>query len=258
MSEKPGRLWSREETIIVFALYYRIPFAKSSKEHPEIKRIARIIGRSPSSVNMKIGNFGSLDPQLKESGIVGLDHASALNKEIWNEFVNNWEELFTQAFEFEQEMFDKKELLPDDMPCKIHHLGEDKMRLTSQRINQSFFRQTILAAYNESCCITGINIPQVLIASHIKPWAKCAPAEKLSPYNRLCLNALHDRAFDRGLITLDEKYKVQVSNQLIKSNNKAVKDWLVSFDGKEINLPARFKPSADFISWHRQHVFNCS
>ncbi len=258
MSEKPGRLWSREETIIVFALYYRIPFAKSSKEHPEIKRIARIIGRSPSSVNMKIGNFGSLDPQLKESGIVGLDHASALNKEIWNEFVNNWEELFTQAFKFEQELFDEKGLLPNDMPCKAHHLGEDKMCLTSQRINQSFFRQTILAAYNESCCITGINIPQVLIASHIKPWAKCAPAEKLSPYNRLCLNALHDRAFDRGLITLDEKYKVQVSNQLIKSNNKAVKDWLVSFDGKEINLPARFKPSADFISWHRQHVFNCS
>ncbi len=258
MSEIPGRRWSREETIIVLALYCRIPFAKSNKAHPEVMRIARIIGRSPSSVNMKIGNFGSFDPQLKESGIVGLANASKLDGIIWHEFANNWEGLFTHAFDLEQEMFDKKELFSDDMPCKVHRLGEDKMRLTPQRVNQSFFRQTILAAYNESCCITGINIPQVLIASHIKPWAKCEPAEKLSPHNGLCLNALHDRAFDRGLIALDEKYKVQVSNQLIKSNNKAVKDWLVSFDGKEINLPEKFMPSADFISWHRQHVFNCS
>ncbi len=141
------------------------------------------------------------------------------------------------------------------MPCEVRCLGEYKISLTLQRVTQSFFRQTILVAYNENCCITGINIPQVLIAGHIKPWAKCKPSEKLSPHNGLCLNALHDRAFGLGLIDSDKKYKVRVSNQLIKSNNKAVKDWLVSFDRKEINLPERFKPSADFISWHRQHVF---
>ena len=58
------RLWTREEEIIVFNLYCKIPFKTSSKSRPDVIRIARIIGRSPSAVNMKIGNFGRFDPKL--------------------------------------------------------------------------------------------------------------------------------------------------------------------------------------------------
>lgn len=74
--------WTREEEIIVFNLYCKIPFQKSSKNHPDVIRIANLIGRSPSAVNMKIGNLGSFDDTLKAKGIVGLTNASKLDKEI--------------------------------------------------------------------------------------------------------------------------------------------------------------------------------
>ena len=86
-------LWTREEEIIVFNLYCKIPFQSSSKNHPDVIKIAKLIGRSPSAVNMKIGNFGSFDESLKSKGIVGLTNASKLDAEIWEEFNNNWDEL---------------------------------------------------------------------------------------------------------------------------------------------------------------------
>ena len=87
------RLWTREEAIIVFNLYCKIPFRQSSKNHPEVIRIANLIGRSPSAVNMKIGNFGSFDATLRERGIVGLTNASKLDAQIWAESIivgTNW------------------------------------------------------------------------------------------------------------------------------------------------------------------------
>ena len=70
------RLWTREEEIIVFNLYCKIPFNKSSKFHPEIIKIANLINRTPSAVNMKIGNFGRFDENLKEKNISGLTNGS--------------------------------------------------------------------------------------------------------------------------------------------------------------------------------------
>src|SRR3989339_2285509 len=91
--------WTREQTIVVFNLYCKIPFNRVSSAHPDIVRIAKIIGRSVNSVKMKIGNFGSFDPELKKRGIVGLVNASKLDEVVWNEFNNNWDDL---AFESEK------------------------------------------------------------------------------------------------------------------------------------------------------------
>lgn len=63
--------------------------------------------------------------------------------------------------------------------------------------------------------MTGISISELLIASHIKPWkVSNNEDEKTNPRNGLCLNALHDKAFDRGLITIDKNYKIIVSSKL--------------------------------------------
>ena len=60
----PGpRRWTREESLIVFNLYCRIPFNVSNRSHPDVRHIARLIDRTPDAVNMKIGNLGSLDPE---------------------------------------------------------------------------------------------------------------------------------------------------------------------------------------------------
>jgi len=91
--------WTREETIIAFNLYCKIPFKDSSKTHPEVIKYARIIGRSPSALNMKIGNIGRLDPSLKRQGITGLTHGAKIEADVWQEFYDNPEAL---AYESER------------------------------------------------------------------------------------------------------------------------------------------------------------
>lgn len=186
-------LWTREEEIIVFNLYCKIPFQNSSKNHPEVIRIANLIGRSPSAVNMKIGNFGSFDDTLKRKGIVGLTNASKLDAQIWKEFNNRWDEL---SFESERLIATLQGKI-DELP-----VGREKIVSVRQRVNQKFFRTAVLTSYKNVCCITGLNNPELLIASHIKPWSVSNDSEKTNPSNGLCLNALHDKAFDRGFITV--------------------------------------------------------
>ncbi len=247
-----GRPWSREELVLTFALYCRMSFAKSSSRNPQVIRLAEIIGRTPSAVNLKIGNFGSFDPQLKARGVSGLVNASKADKAMWEEFNGNLPELAAQAFVIENKISGNENIVLPDEPERE---GGEIIRPTRQRINQDFFRQTILAAYNGNCCITGINIPQVLVASHIKPWAKCAPKEKLNPRNGLCLNALHDRAFDRGLITITGDFKIKISGEIRQLKNAAAQKWLGEFDGQKIHLPEKFMPSADFLAWHNHNIF---
>ncbi len=75
----PRDNWTREQTIIALNFYCKIPFNRVSSTHPDILWIAKIIGRSANSVKMKIGNFGSFDPELKKRGIVGLANTSKLD-----------------------------------------------------------------------------------------------------------------------------------------------------------------------------------
>ncbi len=241
MKEK-GTRWGREETIVVLDLYFRIPFTKSRTSHPEVQKVAEAIGRSPASVNLKIGNFGSLDPTLEKKGIVGLSHTSNLDKEIWKEFQGNYQEL---AF--------KSEALKNPR-AKLYKLGGEGLTNTKYRIGQTFFRESILASYS-SCCITGIANKQLLIASHIKPWTQCRDKEKANPQNGLCLNALHDKAFDRGLLTVDTDYKVRISKILSKSFNKAIKDFFIKYEGNKIKVPERLPPNKDFLAWHGKNIF---
>ena len=155
--------WAREETIIAFNVYCKIPFKSSSKTNPTIIKYAEIIGRSPSALNMKVGNFGRLDPELKKQGIVGLVHGSKLEEEVWNEFNGNWERL---AFESEQliAIFQNKTIEEiKDIDIKNLPKGEDKDSIVKTRVNQSFFRSTILSSYNSKCSITGLSIPTFLV-----------------------------------------------------------------------------------------------
>jgi putative restriction endonuclease len=79
--------------------------------------------------------------------------------------------------------------------------GEDKVRAVKTRVNQSVFREMILTNYSSKCALTGIDIPDLLYASHIMPWSK-HEKERLNPENGICLSALYDKAFDKGYISL--------------------------------------------------------
>lgn len=247
--------WTREETIIALNLYCKIPFNRVTSNHPDIIRIGRIIGRSPNSVKMKIGNFGSFDPELKKRGIVGLANASKLDKLIWDEFNHNWDDL---AYESEvliskfthQSLEEISGIETNDIPE-----GKEKKSIVKQRVNQNFFRSTILSCYDSKCCITGLNISEFLVASHIIPWSKDAK-NRLNPRNGLCLNSLHDRAFDRGFITVTSDYKVKIS-QYFKDfeKNTSVLDLFLKYKNHPIILPNKFLPSREFLQYHQDNIF---
>lgn len=247
--------WSREETIIAFNVFCKVPFKNSSKSNSVIIKFANIIGRSPSALNMKIGNFGRLDPVLKNQGIKGLTNGAKLEEEIWNEFNGNWEKLAYESERLIAKFQDKNieeinSIMIDDLP-----LGEEREAIIKSRVNQDFFRSTVLSSYNMKCCITGLSIPEFLIASHIKPWAK-DKHNRTNPHNGLCLNSFHDKAFDRGYITVTPDYKVLLSKKIDEfPKDKAVSDFFIKYKNLSILLPDRFLPSKEFLDFHYNNIF---
>jgi putative restriction endonuclease len=251
------RLWTREELILAINLYCKIPFGKMHNRTPEVQDLAGLINRTSGSVARKLGNFASFDPTLRARGIGGLPNASKLDAEVWKEFYNNWD---SALIESEKLLAKKKHTTIE----KLNHVDEKdlakvgltKERLVKVRVNQSIFRKMILATYNNRCCITGISNPELLVASHIVPWSK-DEKNRLNPMNGLALNALHDKAFDAGLITVDsDNYKIRISSLLKKKDvSLSVKNNFVDFEGKEIFLPDKFLPGKEFLKVHNGRFF---
>jgi putative restriction endonuclease len=252
---KRNPLWTREEHILAFNLYNQIPFGTIHIHNPKIIQLSEVLGRSVGSVSRKLANFSRLDPALKARGIRGLEHGAKGEEDVWNEFADNPESL---AFESQVLLAGRlgkpvetvAEIETDDIPP----LGTERNAIVRTRVNQSFFRRRILALYENRCCITGLSVPELLVASHIIPWSEDIP-NRLNPRNGLCLNALHDRAFDRGLMWIDGDLKVRFSNRV--SNNKMVQiDWLIRFEGSSLILPSRFQPDKELLRRHAQRYAN--
>lgn len=255
---KYGVLWSRDELILSLYLYCQIPFAQTKANNSEVIRLAKLLGRTPSSVARKLGNFGAFDPLLAKQGISGLTHASKLDKEIWNEFYGRWESLVKES----QGLLAKAPTAPvtsaDEYPV-ISYMPRptgpsEKKAIVMTRLYQSFFRRAILSSYESSCCICGNDLPQLLVASHIIPWAS-SEESRTDPENGLCLCVLHDKAFDRGLISLNKAYTIVLSSALNKSKSNAVQVTLRNYQNHKISMPRRFPPKDTFLKWHFENVF---
>jgi putative restriction endonuclease len=231
-------------------LYCKIPFGRQHKHAPEVIELSKVLHRTPDSVAIKLNNFSRLDPELQARGIKGMPHGAKGESEIWHEFEDNPGEL---AFESERLLAEftgrKLEEVANIEEGDLPKEGIERERLVRVRVNQHFFRSAVLAAYDYKCCITGIAIPELLVASHIVPWAR-DPKQRMNPRNGLCLNALHDRAFDRGLMFFDSKLKVRFRGSLGDEGQGL--NWLLSFEGKSICPPRKFPPDLTFISIHEQ------
>jgi putative restriction endonuclease len=246
----PRKNWTRDELILAFNLYCRTPFGKIHNRNPEIIALANAIGRTPSSVSWKLANFARLDPVLAKRGIAGAGHGSNMEKEIWQEFESDWERLA-----FESEMLRKNYADPISLdPSEEFPEGKTRQAMVRLRVNQNFFRAAVLAAYNCKCCVTGVDVSELLCASHIVPWSVDI-GNRTNPRNGLCLNAFHDRAFDRGLITVTSQFRVQIASSLKLSSPEWKRDWLLKFEGSELKLPARFQPDPKFLQYHNENVF---
>lgn len=133
----------------------------------------------------------------------------------------------------------------------INDKGTDKEIRAKRRVGQNIFRAMLLEIYDAKCCITGIDIPEVLRASHIVPWAECIDT-RLNPENGLCLSATYDAAFGKHLITFDEDYRLVLSPVLKEEyTSEAFKTHFLKYEGTTIILPSMFKPSQNYLSKHR-------
>lgn len=131
--------------------------------------------------------------------------------------------------------------------------GREVVREVNVRTNQNVFRKIILKIYNQSCCITGLNIPEINRASHIVPWVDDKTI-RLDPANGLCLSATYDAAFDKHLISLDDDYRIMISkniNDFYTSNS--VNEYFIKKQGLKINLPNSYLPKKSYLEIHRNN-----
>jgi putative restriction endonuclease len=250
-------LWTKEELILAFNLYLKIPFGKMHSSNKDVIHLANLIDRTPNSIALRLVNFASVDPVLKARGIKGMDGGTKIVKPIWDEFFNNQEEL---VFLSEQILAEKENTSVEnkyqDLLFDIKDLrGETTISQVKTRVNQSVFRQMVLANYSTKCAITGIDIPELLLASHIMPWSK-NEEHRLNPENGICLSALYDKAFDKGIIGINKNYEVIFSTSLkMKKDTVFYKNHFASIDNLKIIEPLKYLPRKEFLEYHLDTIF---
>jgi len=237
--------------MLAFELYCIIPKGKDTVNNKQIIALSTAINRSVNSIKLKIQNFKSYDPSYTQNGRVGLSHGSKLDKEVCDEFLNNWNSLVVETNEIKNGLNLPHGDLTINKPQDVF-LGRSAIREQNTRIGQAFFRKALLAAYNYRCCFSGISFPELLRASHIKPWAESEDLnEKTNPQNGLLLNALHDLAFDKGLMTITTDYEILVSSKILNGSSDN-KRHFENYHRKKMLLPSRFFPDKEFISYHNE------
>ena len=245
--------WTRNQTLAALHVYFQLPFGKLHQRNPLIRQLAEWIGRTPGAVALKLVNFASLDPQVRASGRSGMANASQMDARIWRELNEDWTLVAGEAACAYEGYGSEHGVAPgsdvaDDVPEIAQ--GISVTATVMVRVNQARFRRAILAGYEARCCISGLAVPELLIASHIVPWSMDAK-NRLNPQNGLCLSALHDKAYDIGLITVLPDCTVRVSERLLNADLDAfTQQALAQYNGRPIALPERLKPNPVFLAAH--------
>lgn len=261
-----GKRWTRDELLIVLNLYHKLRFGQFDQRQPVIIDLAARMGRTPSSIAMKLSNLASLDPALQIRGIKGLKDASNLDRETWEEFNANPAEfipLSQQRFDalFVDQETETAEVITAEVitgkgirTVKRPPTGDTEIKtVTKQRRGQDYFRDVVLNNYDNRCAITGLPVRELLVASHILPW-RDHEAERLNVRNGIALNRLHDAAFDQGLIAFDDDFRLVLSLR-IKTllPDTAVESAFETKEGHRLQIPHdATPPDSGFLAKHRK------
>lgn len=253
----PINLWTRDELIVTLNLYFKLPYGKLDHRTKEVIELANIIGRTPGSVAMRLNNFAHVDPYHQQRGIIGLANGRRQVEPIWNEFINNKSELLFESekilAKYQHKTIEAKfsEILVGTEKLK----GETKIRAVKTRVNQNVFRQIVLVNYSGECAITKIDIPELLIASHIIPWSQ-NENERLNPENGICLSPTFDKCFDKGFIGIDADYKIHLSGRIKEQSAKPYfEKTFKDLEGRKIHLPLKYLPKREFLDYHFTNIF---
>ncbi|MGH8492167.1 MAG: HNH endonuclease [Moraxellaceae bacterium] len=252
--------WTREQLLVALNLYCQLDFGKFHQGNPLIIATTKQLDRTPSALAMKLCNLASLDPAITASGRKGLDGASALDKKVWAEFQAQPDKVGLESVAAMDALASKENTLEPLSSNSVNeavpdYFGSNTTALVTVRRKQYFFRKAVLSSYESRCCMSGISHPKLLVASHIVPWAQ-DEHNRLNPANGLCLSALHDKAFDQGLLTVMPDLTIKISGAL-QETPQSTQDHalLIALAGHSITAPHKLAPHPDFLAWHNQHVF---
>lgn len=142
---------------------------------------------------------------------------------------------------------------PDDGdPGDVAALSDtEREAIAKLRTVQGKYRSRLLEYWGGKCCITGLSIPELLRASHIKPWKDCNPAERVDVYNGLILSGSLDLAFDQGFISFSDKGEILISSQLPQT----LLSVLPLHGNERIDLRSE---QIKYLTYHRENVFRGS
>jgi putative restriction endonuclease len=236
--------WTKEELVSAYNLYCKVPVSEINKNNKEILKFAELLDKTPKEIAKRFKNFSKLDASIQI-----LENIENKDINTWNLFNSDWQK---SVYESERKLIDLENKLN-----KISNFpkGKERERIVSTRVNQTFFRMAVLTSYQNKCCITNLPFAELLNASHIIPWIY-DESNRLNPRSGLCLNVLHDRAFDRGFITILPDYTIKFSNYMCEIiDNKSVNDYFTKYQNQKIFLPNRFLPEKTFLEYHNQNIF---
>jgi len=243
-------VWTREQLIMALNVYCKIPFKDVKEAHPIIQKYAPLIGRTTTALKMKVGNFGRFDPVLRAKGIVGLSNGSKSDETIWNEFWNNPEKLAYESEKLFAERMGKSIEEYNELDTQTLPKGMERETIIRQRVNQQFFRNTVLCSYLHQCCITGITNTSLLEACHISSW-KDDEQNRTNPKNGLCMNVLFHRAYDKYLMAVTPEFEIIISEVMINgAMEEKYKNYLIGLQHKKIMMPEKFSPDVDLLAQH--------
>lgn len=256
------RAWSDDELVIAFALYCRTPFGRLHKSNPEIVAIAGALGRTASALAMKCCNFASLDPSHQARGVRGLGNASAADRTTVEAFRADMVRLDAAAGAAANRLGVRLGEPPeggaDDAGQEDWRAPTgptEATRIVAVRRVQAAFRRAVLAAYDETCAACALAMPELLTAGHIIPWAK-DETRRADPSNGIAFCALHERAFDRGLFTVNDDLRIAVSPRVrVREPGDVHRAALIEIEGAVLRAPTRFGPDAEALAYHRSEVF---
>jgi hypothetical protein len=254
------RPWTRDECLLALDFYCRTPFGRLHAGNPDVTALAELLNRSSGAVAMKAVNFASLDPQQQQRGISGLKNISKLDRQVFEEFLGagRWLEFLDEVETARHRVASQAGEQHAAYEPSILRLPEETeiWREAKVRRVQSFFRRTVLGSYDMCCAFCRLGDGRLLAASHIIPWAD-DETRRADPRNGLSLCALHDRAFDRGLMSVDEDLSILVSRQLLERPQEVEMHRVafVTMRGERMTLPTRFTPDPAALAYHRKHRF---
>jgi len=250
---KKSDYWTEEQITIVLYEYCRNPFGQFSSTKKFVEDLGKLIGRSPAAIVRKVGNLASFDPQMKARGVGGLGHTGKLDEVVWNRYFGHWDRLAYDAEVLIAKLKNKELEQSLNIDLNDLPLGEERKQEVKRRINQDFFRNTVLSSYENHCCITGLNNSKLLHACHIVGWSE-DEANRTNPQNGLCLNVLFHKAYDENLIGISPDYEVFVSDEFLGKKTRDIdnstKEYINGLNNRKLIMPKRFLPNRDLLAIH--------